>query len=116
MQRSTWIVLIILVVGIGGLVAVKRAQTPGVATNQTQSTTVTYQGEDGKNALELLRAHATVETTTDPSFGEYVTSINGVASGTGGKYWLVFVNGQAATRGAGELTTTSSDTVEWKLE
>lgn len=116
MQRSTWIGLaMVVVVALGGLFVAQRINAPDPP-SQTQSTTVTYRGEDGQTALELLRAHATVETTTDPSFGEYVTSINGVASGTNGKYWLVFVNGQAATRGAGELTTTASDAVEWKLE
>jgi hypothetical protein len=83
---------------------------------QQQSTTVSYQGEDGKNVLELLKAHATVETTTDPNLGEYVTSVNGVKSGTDGKYWIYSVNGLAGSVGAGEQTTVSTDTIEWKLE
>jgi hypothetical protein len=115
MSKNLWIVLAVVVLGLGGWYATQSMDKTDTVTTQ-QTTTVTYQGEDGKSALELLRSHASVETTTDPSFGEYVTSINGVTSGTGGKYWLIFVNGQAATRGAAELTPTATDTVEWRLE
>ncbi|MGH7250086.1 MAG: hypothetical protein ACREGC_03860, partial [Minisyncoccia bacterium] len=44
--------------------------------NQTVSTTdISYQGQDTKNALELLKTHAKVVTKTSAGLGEYVVSI-----------------------------------------
>lgn len=121
MKRTLWIwIITVVVIGAGVLGFAYRAKAPtstsNAGANTTQSTAVSYQGEDGKNALELLKNHDTVETTTDPNLGEYVTSINGTKSGTGGKYWVYYVNGQAASLGAGQYTTKSSDSIEWKLE
>lgn len=79
------------------------------------STQISYQGEDGKTALELLKTHADVKTTKDPSLGEYVTSVNG-NDGGGKKYWLYFVDGKEAAEGAGTYVTKSSETIEWKLQ
>jgi hypothetical protein len=76
---------------------------------------VNYRGEEGKNALELLQAHATV-ITKDSSYGPYVDSINGVAGGTDGKYWAFYVHGELAQVGAGAYTTKNGDNFEWKFE
>lgn len=116
MNKTVWIVLVVAVLAIGGIVVNTRDRSTNSDTGAEQQTTVSYQGEDGKNALELLKAKAAVETTTDPSLGEYVTSVNGVASGTDGKYWLYYVNGQPAAVGADTYQTTAADTIEWKLE
>ena len=107
----------------GGLWAVEHHHTtPKPAANvqqqQTQqqpTTDLTYRGEDGKNALDLLKAHATV-VTKDSSYGPYVDSINGTQGGTNGKYWTFFVNGAEASVGAGSYTTKAGDSIEWKLQ
>lgn len=78
------------------------------------TTYVTYQGEEGKTALELLKKHAKTETETS-SLGDYVVSING-NDGGGTKYWLYYVNGQQANIGAGAYITKNNDNIEWKLE
>lgn len=76
-------------------------------------TIVNYSGVIGKTALELLKAGAEVETQ-DSSYGEYVVAINGVKNS--GQFWLFYVNGAAATVGAGEYVTTNGETIEWRLE
>jgi hypothetical protein len=75
---------------------------------------VTYKGEEGKTALELLKKHATVQTEPFGS-DELVTTINGT-EGKGSKYWSFYVNGAMASVGAGSYVTHSGDTIEWKLE
>jgi hypothetical protein len=83
-------------------------------TSQIQTQGVSYQGQDGKTALELLRNKYDVETTKY-DFGEMVTGINGVKSSSS-QFWAFSVNGQMATQGADSFITKSSDTISWKLE
>jgi hypothetical protein len=79
------------------------------------STTVTYQGQDGKTALELLKQKATV-VTKDSSYGPYVDSVNGVKGGEGGKYWTFYINGKMAQVGGNAYDTKGGDKIEWKFE
>jgi len=74
---------------------------------------ITYDGEDGKTALELLKTHAQVRTATS-QLGELVEEINGVRSGDG-RYLMYFVNGAMAKTGASQYVTRRGDKVEWKL-
>lgn len=87
-ERTIWIILLVLlVIGVGTLVALRNragAKSPGE---------IEYRGETGKTALELLRERATIQTTTDPRLGEFVTSINGRVSGIDDTYWIYRVNG-----------------------
>lgn len=75
---------------------------------------ITYQGEDGKTALELLKAREDVQTETS-EFGELVTTING-QDGGGEKYWIFYVGGEMSSVGAGDYTTKTGETIEWKLQ
>jgi len=88
------------------------SQTVAVTPQKTES--ISYRGEDGKTALELLKTNATAVTKTS-SIGEYVTSING-NDGGGKKYWLFFVDGKESSVGAGAYVTKSSENIEWKLQ
>src|SRR5690349_6235030 len=74
---------------------------------------VAYDGEDGKTALDLLKAHAQVRTATG-QLGELVEEINGVSSGNG-HYLIYFINGAMAKTGAAQYVTRRGDKVEWKL-
>lgn len=89
-------------------------KTQAVVGANHQTTQLSYQGQDGKNALELLKSHAKVETKHF-SFGDQVMSINGTA-GNGPKYWTLYVNGQESTVGAGAYVTKNSDDIMWKLQ
>jgi len=87
-------------------------QTAVVTPKKTES--ISYKGEDGKTALELLKTNATA-VTKQSSMGEYVTSING-NDGGGKKYWLFFVNGQESSVGAATYVTKTGENIEWKLQ
>jgi hypothetical protein len=85
-----------------------------VTNAQHQLTQLSYHGQQGQNALALLKKHAQV-TTRHYSFGDLVTSINGVR-GSGPKYWTFYINGKMAQTGAGSYATKNSDTLGWKLQ
>jgi len=76
---------------------------------------VSYQGEDGKSALELLKKSNTTETKEYKGLGEFVTSINGLA-GDKENFWSFYVNGKQAQVGASSYITKSTDLIEWKYE
>jgi hypothetical protein len=98
-------------VGIWSHNASPKAQ---ITTQQSQTTDVKYKGVEGKNALDLLKKYAKVETK-HYSFGDLVTSINGT-QGNGPKYWSFYLNGKMSDVGAGAYTTHSGDSIEWKLQ
>ncbi len=86
-----------------------------VVTNaQHQITQLSYRGQNGQNALALLKKHATVKTK-HYSFGDMVMSIDGV-TGNGPKYWTFYINGKEAKVGAGAYSTKSTDTIMWRLQ
>lgn len=114
----------VITIGVaGGVVAwqnnsdkkTDNTQTSTAVVEKQKTDNVTYDGVTGKSALELLKSNATVVTKNDPSLGEYVVSING-EDGNGSKYWLYYVDGKAATVGAGEYKTKTGEKIEWRLE
>jgi len=109
----------VLVSGAGGVVVAVVSNSPahkvGTTLNaQSQLTDIKYNGQDGVNALTLLKKHANVQVK-HYSFGDLVTAIDG-SKGTGPKYWTFYINGQQAQVGAGTYVTKSSDKIEWKLQ
>lgn len=50
-----------------------------------------------------------------PGLGLFVEEIQGVRP-PDGKYWILYINGSPASRGAAEAMVTPKDLVEWKLE
>jgi predicted small lipoprotein YifL len=93
-------------------------KTPKIATAPptqatTERTVIAYEGEDGKTALEILKARARIRTSAS-QMGELVEEINGVNNGNG-YYLIYYVNGAKANVGAGNYITKSGDKIEWKL-
>ncbi len=116
---NTVIIGAILAVMIGSVSYVAANHPFATPTTRTvravqPTTSLTYSGQDGKTALELLKHRASVQTKKS-SLGEYVVSING-SSGAGKKYWIFYVNGKEAQVGAGAYTTHDSDTIQWRLQ
>jgi len=76
--------------------------------------TLSYQGQEGKTALELLESTA---QTVKSGEGEnaYITSINGVAADSTKEYWAFSINGEASMVGVGSYITKSSDVIKWDL-
>lgn len=73
-------------------------------------TRITYQGQDGKSGLDLLKEkHAVIESNG------FVQAINGRANSKNA-YWFFYVNGQSSDVGAKDYVTKSGDTLEWRFE
>lgn len=72
---------------------------------------VTYAGQDGKNALELLQAGHQVDVTTEG----FVNAIDAKKPGDR-QFWAFYVNCKQAEIGAKDYQTKTSDLIEWKLE
>lgn len=109
------IVVLVVLVGVGGHFLGKYDQnkaTANVKVNAVQA--VSYDGQDGKTALEILKSKASVETQ-DSSIGVFVISINGVANSSD-HYWMFYVNGELAPVGADEYKTKNTDKIEWRYE
>jgi hypothetical protein len=85
-----------------------------VTNSQNQLSQISYDGESGTNAYVLLQRHATVQSK-HYSFGDLVTSINGV-EGNGPKYWTLYVNGKEASVGSSAYVTKTGDVITWKLQ
>lgn len=75
---------------------------------------VAYDGQEGKNALEILKTKAEVETQ-DSSIGIFITSINGVAN-SDNQYWMFYVNGELGAVAADQYQTKNDDKIEWRYE
>jgi len=89
-------------------------EKPRITVSEDQKT-VSYEGQAGKTALEILQNGADV-TTESSSFGDFVTGINGLNSDSSKNYWSFYVNGAYAVEGAGTYKTTDGEKIEWRLE
>ena len=89
-------------------------QSPTPTPLSTIPDPITYKGAQGKTVLELLKTgHKVTEETAE--YGNYITSIDGIAS-TNQYYWAFYINGAPALARAEATTTKESDTIEWKYE
>lgn len=130
-RRLEIFVIIVIIAVIGIVFAFKQNlnmdpalnQNPAVQNDQARETdesvqvpasVITYQGQDGKNALELLQAAHRVEVKSY-SFGDLVTSINGIAPDST-HFWAMYVNGQFSQVGASAYQTKSSDQIRWQID
>lgn len=76
---------------------------------------VSYEGQDDKTALEVLK-ELTEVTTDTASFGEFVTGINGLEADSSSQYWSFYVDGDYASEGAGTYQSSNGEKLEWRLE
>lgn len=113
-HRTTFYVICALVLAFGIFMLVPRAINNQTQAVQQQQTTITYQGVDGKSALDLLKSSHTVDAK-HYDFGDYVTGIDG-RSAASDEYWAFYVNGQLSSVGADKYITKNSDTIQWKLD
>lgn len=122
-----WAIILLLGVAYGVLSNNAKAPTNDNAVQQVQnanpesiqqvpaSSLVRYNGEEGRTAMDLLKAKYLVQTQSFGDMGEFVKSINGVEPDTT-HFWGFYVNGSIAQVGADMYVTKPSDQVEWKLE
>lgn len=91
------------------------AQTTKSISYKNGDKVISYEGQNGKTALEVLESVADIETQ-DSSVGKMVTSINGIKAETGKTYWAFYVDGAYANEGAGTFVTKDGQNIQWKLE
>jgi len=82
---------------------------------EAETVAISYVGEEGKTALELLQSKHQVDVTETEGVGEFVSAINGQAAGEN-EYWAFYINGELAPVGAGEYVTKEGDLIEWRLD
>ncbi|MEK7170702.1 MAG: DUF4430 domain-containing protein [Patescibacteria group bacterium] len=118
-RRPNWIyVLGVLVLAFGlYLIVPDRNLCNSVNTidQLEQKCVISYQGVEGKNALELLKSSHEIETQTFGEMGEFVTTIDGVKS-PATHFWAFEINDKPAEVGAGVYQTKNDDTLSWKLQ
>ena len=81
---------------------------------QEQAKTVSYEGVEGKTALEILKETHQVEGQ-DSDFGTFVTSIDNTQNSSD-TFWMFYVNGTLSGVAADKYTTKAGDKIEWKYE
>lgn len=122
-------VIVIAVFGVGGgWLASRKPSVNQPATSNSVATTgspkltasrdgkvIAYEGQTGHTALELLQSLATVQTTQS-SFGEFVTTINGITADGSKQFWSFYVNGSMANEGASTYQAKTGDKIEWRVE
>jgi len=122
MRKKQYLLLafiFIIIVAVASVFALHSTSPSSSKTLQTPSNhvtthvgTISYKGETGKDALTLLKKHATV--VQDKS--GLVTSINGhKAANAKHEFWEFLVNGKEAQVGPAQYQTKSTDTIEWKI-
>lgn len=120
MKKLIPVLVGIVLVGAGIWYVVDRNRTETTSEqNQVETTAtptpvgdvVSYQGQESKTALAILKEQYTVETQSF-DFGEMVKSINGKDAGTT-HYWAFKVNGEDSMVGAGDYVTKDADQIEW---
>lgn len=120
-KRLEIFVVLIVIAVIGIAYALTQKATAPVTTSQNQNqqatvvSSVSYQGQDNRNALDLLQVFHKVDTK-DTSFGKQVMGIDGVTPDPTNSYWAFYVNGKLAQVGADHYTTKYGDLIEWKVE
>jgi hypothetical protein len=107
-----------LVVLIGAGCGKKNTNTTNTAQNQNSKQTVySYQGQEGKSALQILKDKYPGQVITKSfSGGEFVESINGTKAESNKTYWAFYLNGAYSSVGAGDYQTKPSDVIEWRFE
>ena len=129
-EKSSWglgnFVAIILLAGIiiiggtllGNHVSKKQADKTVAGTqiqfNPVVEKTISYDGQTGKTALDILKASHQVESQ-DSSIGVFVTGIDGTQNADN-KYWMLYVDDQLASFGADQFQTKDGQKLEWRYE
>lgn len=110
--------LLALVVGLLlGIQSFSTPSTPPIQLKAAQEeigpSELSYEGENGKTALQLLEQQGIVEKN---STGMVININNRKADDKKKEYWAFYINGQKAEVGPAEYQTQDSDTIRWKIE
>jgi len=127
---ATIVFIVVIAAGFGALAVVAKNQANDISNLKTQISQlqsaakasdvrengVSYSGENGKTAMDLLKGKYQVETKDFSGMGEFVVAIDGVKAEDGVNFWAFYVDGKMAAEGAGTYKTKDSEKIEWRLE
>ena len=117
MKKKILIGVIIFIILVSGSIYIRDielshyAQQSAIHAAQQKIPTITYAGEKGKNALQLLKQSTSVQQDKSG----LVVAINGYKP-TGHTYWAFYINGKYANVGPASYMTKNSDVITWKVE
>jgi hypothetical protein len=97
--------------GLTTTIRIPKDSASTVTLNTPTTEVISYPGQDGKNALELLQQNHAVDVSAEG----FVNAIDGRQPGDH-QFWAFYVNGQSATVGAIDYQAKNNDTIDWKLE
>ena len=106
--------IVIILFGAGGHFLGKNVSNTKTEKQVAAAQVVSYDGQDGKNALDILKEKADIKVQ-DSSIGTFVLSINGT-SNSEDHYWMFYVNDELSPFGADQYQTKGSDKIEWRYE
>lgn len=119
--KKNWkqiLLVVVLILGVGYILEVKdtkinKKETAEVKSEVAESGSFEYKGENGKDALSLLREKTTVELNDKGM----VVLVNGRKAETEKReFWGFYVNGKMAEVGAADFKTKDTDVINWKIE
>ena len=121
--KNNWkqiLLVTILVLGLGYVLEIKeRENSVKIEEDTTELPAVVennifqYKGEEGKDALTLLKGQTTIEQDSTGM----VVAINGrKADNTKREFWSFYVNGVQASVGSADYITKNGDIIDWKIE
>lgn len=109
------ILIVVVVLGGGyGVLRQRNLNNQSVSSSVEQSKLISYDGEDGKTAYDILQSKYSVEASTG-SYGVMVSSINGLKA-TSTEFWLYSVNGEQPDKAADQFMTRSGDKITWEYK
>lgn len=96
------------------------ASTTAEATLKVGATSYALSVTPNETLIEAMTALASTSafiftSHAFPGLGEFIDSIDGIAN-TGGKYWMLYVNGTSASSGASSIIINPDDVAEWRYE
>src|SRR5258706_4479380 len=114
---SILIIAVGLVVGGSLLLSntnkINNSNSSKTITSSVLQSSLSYNGEEGKDALVLLKQHASAEI----GGSGLVEAINGrIADSKSHEYWAFYVNGKLAEVWPKDYQTKNSDVILWKIE
>jgi hypothetical protein len=85
--------------------------------NGTHITTENTQIANGSTAFDAFKKVATLNYSTHPTYGVFITGVNGLEQDAAkGMYWQYYVNGQLAPVGVGAYILDKNATLEFRYE
>lgn len=118
LSKLVLISLLILTIPIISGCGAKKVSSDKKAIEQAEAsdlTTISFNGQEGKTALEALKSFHNVETKSYGELGEFIDSIDSIKPDAK-HFWAFYVNGKNSSTGAGEYNTHDDDTLEFKVE